>query len=39
MFYMRTYVHLKAHLELNSHAMYSIFIRVKNVLMKHFRVK
>lgn len=38
MFYMRTYVHLREHLELNSHIMYSIFIRVKNVLMKPFRV-
>jgi len=32
-------VHLRAHLELNSHAMYSVFIRVKNVLMKPFRGK
>lgn len=38
MFYMRTYVHLREHLELNSHAVYSVFIRVKNVLMKPFRV-
>ena len=37
MFYVRIYMHLRAHLEFNSHAMYSVFIRVKNVLMKPFR--
>ena len=31
-------MHLREHLELNSHAVYSVFIRVKNVLMKPFRV-
>jgi hypothetical protein len=32
-------MHLRAHLELNSCALYSVFIRVKNVLMKPFQRK
>ena len=33
------YVHLRVHIELNSHAVYSIFIGVKNILMESFRRK